>query len=81
MDQKKENRNSFQQSFHNAHCTTPKRVKSLQSLFPSHCASAKQLLSEEKSQLWRVVGNIVAALTGPRFESQTSRFRDEYITA
>ena len=36
---------------------------------------------EEMSQRWRVVGNTVSDLTGPRFESQTSRSRDERVTA
>ena len=36
---------------------------------------------EEMSQQWRAVGNTVSDLTGPRFESQTSRSRDERVTA
>ena len=36
---------------------------------------------EEMSQRWRVVGNTVSDLTGPRFEPQTSRSRDERVTA
>ena len=35
---------------------------------------------EEKSQRWRAVGNTVSDLTGPRFEPQTSRSRDERVT-
>ena len=38
-------------------------------------------LFEEMSQRWRAVGNTVSDLTDPRFESQTSRFRDERATA
>ena len=30
---------------------------------------------------WRAVGNTVSDLTGPRFETQTSRSRDECVTA
>ena len=36
---------------------------------------------EEMSQRWRVVGNTVFHLTGPRFEPQTIRSRDERVTA
>ena len=36
---------------------------------------------EETSQRWRAVGNTVSDLTGPRFEPQTSRSRDERVTA
>ena len=32
------------------------------------------------SQRWRAVGNTVFDLTGPRFEPQTSRSRDERVT-
>ena len=32
------------------------------------------------SLLWRTVGNTVFDLTGPRFKSQTSRSRVEYVT-
>ena len=32
---------------------------------------------QEMSQRWRAVGNTVSDLTGPRFEPQTSRSRDE----
>ena len=33
------------------------------------------------SQWWRAVGNTVSDLTGSRFESQTSRSRDERVAA
>ena len=36
---------------------------------------------EEISQRWRAVGNTESDLTGPRFEPQTSRSRDERVTA
>ena len=36
---------------------------------------------EEMSQRWQAVGNTVSNLTGPRFEPQTSRSRDERVTA
>ena len=36
---------------------------------------------EEMSQRWRAIGNTVSDLTGPRFEPQTSRSRDERVTA
>ena len=35
---------------------------------------------EEMSQRWQAVGNTVSDLTGPKFESQTSRSRDERVT-
>ena len=38
-------------------------------------------LFEEMLQRWRAVGNTVSDLTGPRFEPQTSRSRDECVTA
>ena len=44
--------------------------------FPGNTASF-----EEMSQRWRDVGNTVFDLTGPRFEPQTSRSRDERVTA
>ena len=46
------------------------------SLRPSNAASL-----EEMSQRWRVVGNTVFDLTGTRFEPNTSRSRDESVTA
>ena len=36
---------------------------------------------EEMLQRWRAVGNTVSNLTGPRYEPQTSRSRDERVTA
>ena len=36
---------------------------------------------EKMLQRWRAVGNTVSDLTGPRFEPQTSRSRDERVTA
>ena len=36
---------------------------------------------EEMSQRWLAVGNTVSDLTSLRFESQTSRSRDERVTA
>ena len=35
---------------------------------------------EEMLRWWRAVGNTVFNLTGPRFEPQTSRSRDERVT-
>ena len=37
--------------------------------------------SEEMSQQWQVIANTVSDLTGQRVEPQTSRSRDERITA
>ena len=36
---------------------------------------------EEMLQRWPAVGNIVSKLAGPRFEPQTSRSRDEDVSA
>ena len=36
---------------------------------------------EKMSQRWRAVGNTVSDLTGPRFGPQTSRSKDERVTA
>ena len=36
---------------------------------------------ENMLQRWQAVGNTVSDLTGPRFEPQTSRSRDEDVTA
>ena len=36
---------------------------------------------QEMPQRWRVVGNTVSDLTGPRFEPQTYRSTDECVTA
>ena len=38
-------------------------------------------LFEEMLQRWRAVGNTVSDLTGSRFEPQTSRSRNERVTA
>ena len=46
------------------------------SLRPGNTASF-----EEMSQQWRAVGNTVSDFTGPRIEPQTSRSRDEHVTA
>ena len=35
---------------------------------------------KEILQWWQAVGNFVSDLTGLRFEPQTSRFKDEYVT-
>ena len=44
------------------------------SLRPGYAASF-----EEMSQQWRAVSNTESGLTGPRFEYQTSRSRDERV--
>ena len=49
---------------------------------PRHCARATQLQTfEEILQRFRAVGNTVSDLTGPRFEPQPYRSRDEHVTA
>ena len=64
-------RNLFHQIFHYTRCNTPKRVTSLRGPYPHHCARTIQVLLEEMSQQWRVVGNTVSDLTGPRFKLQS----------
>ena len=46
------------------------------SLSPSNTAPFKEM-----SQRWQAVGNTVPELTSHRFEPQTSRSRDERVTA
>ena len=36
---------------------------------------------EEMSQQWRAISNTLSDLTGPRYEPQTFRSRDERVTA
>ena len=43
---------------------------------PGNTASFEEIL-----QRWRAVGNTVSDLTSPRFEPQTSRSKDECVTA
>ena len=43
--------------------------------------AGNRALFEEKLQRWRAVSNTVSDLTGPRFEPQTSRLRDERVIA
>ena len=62
-------------------CNTPRRVTSLAgpisaSLCPGNAAPFKEML-----QQWRAVGKTLFNLTGPRFEPQTTRSRDERVTA
>ena len=55
----------------------------MQGTSPRYCAArATQLQSfEEMLQRWRAVGNTVSDMTDPKFESQTSRFRNQCVTA
>ena len=72
------------------------QIKSNLSLYSLHYAEACNELAgpisaslrpgntapfEEMSLRWRAIGNTVSDLTGPRFEPQTSRSRDERVTA
>ena len=78
----KSNQNSNQIKIQITPWITPKRVTSWRGPSPRHCARATQLRTfEEMSHRWRVVGNTVSDLTGPRFELLTSRSRDERVTA
>ena len=51
-------------------------------LFLSLVSSRDQIKSFKKmSQRWRSIGNTAIYLTGPKFEPQIYRFRDERVTA
>ena len=59
----------------------PKRVTSLRGPIPASLRPGNTAPFEEMSQRWQLVGNTVSDLTGLRFEPQTSRSRDERVTA
>ena len=68
--------------FYYTRCNTPKHVRS--SPGPSPLTVPGQHANTglfEMSQRWRAVVNIVFNLTGPRFEHQTSRSKDELVAA
>ena len=75
--------------FHYTRWVTPKRVTSWRGPSLRHWPGQHSSIRspgntapfEEMSQRWRAVGNTVSDLTGPRFEPQTSRSRDERVTA
>ena len=70
--------------FHYTRCITPKRVTSLRGPYPRHCARATQVFSKKRCKTkkqWRAVGDTVPNLNGLRLEPQTSRSRDERVTA
>ena len=58
-----------------------KRVTSWWGPFLRHCARATQLLRRNVAAVASSIGNTESDLTGPRFEYQTSRSRDEGVTA
>ena len=66
--------------FHYTRCNTPERVTSWRGPSPRHCARATQLLSKKCRNGGEPLAT-VSDLTGPRFEPQTSRSRDERVTA
>ena len=74
----------YYQIFYYTRCITSMRITSLRDPSLRHCARAKQLLSKNvaavASRWYRMVLNVFD-LTGPRFEQQTFRFRDERVTA
>ena len=53
---------------------------SLRAPSPRHCARATQVF-EEMPQRWRAIINSVSDLSGSRFELQTSRSREDRVTA
>ena len=68
------------QVFHCTRCITPNRATNLRGPSSSYCARATTYF-EEMPQRLRAVGNTVSDLTGPRFEPQTSRSKDELVSA
>ena len=68
------------QIFHYTRWITPKRVTSLRGPSPHHCAQATQLLSKKCRSGGEPLATL-SNLTGPRFKPQTSRSRDERVTA
>ena len=69
------------QMFHYARCITPKACIEFTGLISASLRPGNAVPFNEMLQRWRVVGNTVSNLTGPRFETQTSRSRDERVTA
>ena len=69
--------------FHYTRGSTPKCATSLITVvpIPMSLRPGNIVSFEDKSQRWRAVGNTVSDLTGPRFEPQTSRSRDQRVTA
>ena len=59
----------------------PKRVRSLRGPSPRHWGLGGTAPLEEMLQQCRAVGNTVSDFTGLTFEHQTSRSRDERVTA
>ena len=58
----------------------PKRVTSWRAHLRVIAIAGNTAPFEEMSQRCRTVGNAVSDLIGPRFERQTSHFRDERVT-
>ena len=73
--------NQINQIFHYTRCNTPKRVTSWRGPSPRHCAWVTQLLSKKCRSGGEPLATLVSNLTGPRFEPQTYRSRDERVTA
>ena len=70
------------QVFHYTRCNMPKRATILRGPIPSGITLRPGSTAlEEMLKRWRAVGNTVSNFTGLRFELQTSRFRDERVTA
>ena len=69
------------QNFYYTRCITPERVTSLRGPTPRYCAQATQLLLKKYYSGGIAVDNTVSDLTGPKFEPQTSRSRDERVGA
>ena len=69
------------QIFHYNRCIAPERVTSWRGPFTRHCAWATKLLLKKCRSGGELLAPTVPDLTGPRFETQTSRPRDEHVTA
>ena len=62
-------------------CITQKRVTSLRGPSPRHCTRTTQLLLKKcrRDSKPFAGGNTVSDITGPRYEPQTFRSRDECV--
>ena len=70
------------QNFHYTRCVTPKCIRNkLSGYISASLLQGNTAPFEKMSQRWRAVGNTVSNLTVPKFESQTSRSRDECVPA
>ena len=68
-------------NLHYTRCITPKRVTNLRGPSTRHCAWTTQLLSNKSRNGGEPLATLVFDLTGPGFETLTSRTRADDVTA